>query len=151
FREAVFGPLPSPLRHELFGFQAKLGNVLADKLFSHRDVIFYTHGIFNEREQGLTGLALSRLNERCVVEEKYLLRLTDIYNLKLSADMVTLIACNTARSQTVRGFGVGSIASGFMFAGAARVVGTLWEVNDQSSLELVTRFYRNRRDGQTAP
>jgi CHAT domain-containing protein/Tfp pilus assembly protein PilF len=151
FREAVFGPPSSSSGHELFGFQAKRSNALADKLGAYRDVIFYTHGVFNERDQEMTGLALSRLNKECGAEKNFLLNLNDIYDLKLSADLVTLIACNTARNQTMRGFGLGSIARGFMYAGAARVMGTLWEVNGQSSLELATRFYRNRRAGQTAP
>lgn len=150
FREAVFGPLSSSSRHELFGFQAARSNVLADKLGAYHDVIFYTHGIFDERNQEMTGLALSRLNKECDAEKPFLLNLNDIYGLKLSADLVTLIACHTARNQPMRGFGLGSIARGFMHAGAARVMGTLWAVNDQSSLELATRFYRNRRDGQTA-
>lgn len=150
FREAVFGSLPSSSRHELFGFQAARSNVLADKLGAYHDVIFYTHGVFNEQNQEMTGLALSRLNQECDAENPFLLNLNDIYNLKLSADLVTLIACNTARNQTMRGFGLGSIARGFMYAGAAHVMGTLWEVPDQSSLVLATRFYRNRRDGQTA-
>jgi len=151
FREAVFGPLSTSSHHELFGFQAARSNVLADKLGAYRDVIFYTHGVFNERDQEMTGLALSRLNKECGAEKTFLLNLNDIYNLKLSADLVTLIACNTARNQTMRGFGLGSIARGFMYAGAARVMGTLWQVDGQSSLELATRFYRNRRAGQTAP
>ncbi|MCI0393163.1 MAG: CHAT domain-containing protein [Acidobacteria bacterium] len=151
FREAVFGPLSSSPRHELFGFQAKRSNVLTDKLATFRDVIFYTHCVFNERDQEMTGLALSRLNRECDVDKNFLLNLNDIYNLKLSADLVTLIACDTARNQTMRGFGLGSIARGFMYAGATRVMGTLWKVNAQSSLELATRFYRNRRAGQTAP
>jgi CHAT domain-containing protein len=150
FREAVFGPPSSSSRHELFGFQAKRSNVLADKLSAYRDVIFYTHGVFDERDQEMTGLALSRLNKECGAEKTFLLNLNDIYDLKLSADLVTLIACDTARNQTMRGFGLGSIARGFMYAGAARVMGTLWKVHDQSSLELATRFYRNRRAGQTA-
>jgi CHAT domain-containing protein len=98
----------------------------------------------------MTGLALSRLNKECGKEKTYLLNLNDIYGLKLSADLVTLIACNTARNQTTRGFGLGSIARGFMYAGAARVMGTLWKVDGQSSLELATRFYQKRRDGETA-
>jgi CHAT domain-containing protein/Tfp pilus assembly protein PilF len=152
FRAAVFGQLPSSSRHELFGFQAIRSNALADKLAPFRDVVFYTHCLFNERDQEMTGLALSHLlNRECVEEKNFLLNLPDIYNLKLSADLVTLIACDTARNQTTRGFGIGSIARGFMYAGAARVMGTLWEVNDQSSLALATRFYQYRREGQTTP
>jgi CHAT domain-containing protein len=151
FRAAIFGPTSSSSGDELFGFQAKRSNVLADKLGAYRDVIFYTHGVFNERDQEMTGLALSRLNKGCGAEKTFLLSLNDIYGLRLSADLVTLIACNTARNQTTRGFGLGSIARGFMYAGAARVMGTLWKVDGQSSLELATRFYQNRRAGQTAP
>ena len=149
FREGVFGQLPAPLRSELFQFQAKRSNVVEDRLARYRDVIFYTHGLLDEREQRMTGLALSRLNEQCETQDS-LLSLNDIYNLRLSADLVTLVACNTARNQTMRGFGIGNIARGFMYAGATRVLGTLWNVDGWASLELVTRAYRNRRAGQSA-
>lgn len=154
FREAFFGQSPPGRQESLFQFRANLSNVTGDKLNHHRNIIFYTHGVFDEREQDLSGLALSGLkaldNGRCGSQPS-LLKLRDIYDLKLSADLVTLIACNTVRNQTMQGFGLSSIASGFMYAGAAQVLGTLWDINDNASLELMARFYQNRRAGQSTP
>jgi CHAT domain-containing protein/Tfp pilus assembly protein PilF len=146
--EAVFGQSPAGLRKELFGFQARRENVIDDRLIQFNNIIIYTHGILDEGGRGLSGLALSRLNRECE-SQAYLLNLDDIYNLRLSADLVTLIACNTARNQRMRGFGIGSIAHGFMFAGASHVIGTLWDVDGPASLNLITRFYRNRRHGES--
>jgi CHAT domain-containing protein len=70
-------------------------------------------------------------------------RLHDIYNLNLPADLVVLSACNTALGQDVRGEGLIGIVRGFMYAGAARVVASLWKVDDEATAELMKRFYRN--------
>ena len=70
------------------------------------------------------------------------MRLHDIYNLNLPADLVVLSACNTGLGKEVRGEGLIGIVRGFMYAGAARVVASLWKVDDEATAELMKRFYR---------
>ncbi len=70
------------------------------------------------------------------------LRLHHIYNLKLAADLVVLSACQTALGQEIKGEGLVGLARGFMYAGAPRVVASLWTVDDQATAELMKRFYR---------
>ena len=70
------------------------------------------------------------------------LRLHEIYNLKLSADMVVLSACQTGLGKEIRGEGLVGLTRGFMYAGSPRVVASLWKVADAASAELMTRFYR---------
>jgi CHAT domain-containing protein len=67
--------------------------------------------------------------------------LYDLYNLRLSADLVVLSACQTALGKDVRGEGLISLTRGFMYAGAPRVVASLWQVDDRASAELMKRFY----------
>jgi CHAT domain-containing protein len=43
----------------------------------------------------------------------------------------------------VRGEGLVGLTRGFMYAGAARVVVSLWAVSDRGTSELMARFYRN--------
>jgi CHAT domain-containing protein len=67
-----------------------------------------------------------------------ILQLHDVYNLKLPAEMVVLSACQTGLGKSVRVVG---LTRGFMYAGAKRVVASLWSVQDQATAELMKRFY----------
>lgn len=69
------------------------------------------------------------------------LRLYDLYNLKLSADLVVLSACQTALGKQIRGEGLVGLTRGFMYAGAPRVVSSLWQIDDRASAEFMKRFY----------
>jgi CHAT domain-containing protein len=69
------------------------------------------------------------------------LRLYDIYNLKLAADLVVLSACQTALGKEIRGEGIVGLTRGFMYAGAPRVVASLWRIDDRATAELMRRFY----------
>jgi CHAT domain-containing protein len=67
----------------------------------------------------------------------------------LPADLVVLSACQTALGRDVRGEGLLGLTRGFMFAGASRVVSSLWKVDSAATAELMTRFYRKMlREGQ---
>ena len=70
------------------------------------------------------------------------LRLHEIYNLKLGADLVVLSACQTALGMEIKGEGLIGLTRGFMYAGAPRVVASLWNVDDRATAELMKRFYR---------
>jgi CHAT domain-containing protein len=51
----------------------------------------------------------------------------------------------------VRGEGLVGLTRGFMYAGAPRVVVSLWSVNDEATAELMTRFYRGMLRDKLAP
>jgi len=70
------------------------------------------------------------------------LRLTDIFNLKLSAELVVLSACQTGLGQNIQGEGMVGLTRGFMYAGAKRVVVSLWSVDDEGTALLMQRFYQ---------
>jgi CHAT domain-containing protein len=55
--------------------------------------------------------------------------------------MVVLSACRTGVGEPVKGEGLVGLTRGFMYAGAARVVATLWNVNDEATAALMKRFY----------
>jgi CHAT domain-containing protein len=69
------------------------------------------------------------------------MRLHEIYNLKLSADLVVLSACQTGLGKDIRGEGLVGLTRGFMYAGAPRVVASLWKVDDRATAELMKQFY----------
>ena len=89
----------------------------------------------------LSGVVLS-LFDRKGRPQDGALRLHEIYNLKLNADLVVLSACQTALGKEVRGEGLVGLTRGFMYAGAQRVAATLWRVDDSATAELMSHFYR---------
>ena len=70
------------------------------------------------------------------------LRANDIYNMKLPAELVVLGACQTGLGKEVKGEGLIGLTRGFMYAGAKRVVVSLWSVNDKATSDLMTQFCR---------
>jgi CHAT domain-containing protein len=71
------------------------------------------------------------------------LQLTDIYNLKLRADLVVLSACQTALGKEIRGEGLIGLTRAFMYAGTPRVIASVWEVPNRATAELMKRFYNH--------
>jgi CHAT domain-containing protein len=69
------------------------------------------------------------------------LRAGDLYNLNLSADLVTLSACETALGKITKGDDVVGFTRGFLYAGASSIVSTLWKVDDRATRDLMLDFY----------
>ncbi|HEY6249702.1 MAG TPA: CHAT domain-containing protein, partial [Candidatus Angelobacter sp.] len=89
----------------------------------------------------LSGLVFSLVNERGKPQDGFL-SLEDVYNLRLPVELVVLSACDTALGEEISGEGLVGLTRGFMYAGASRVVASLWAVNDAATSELMARFYR---------
>jgi CHAT domain-containing protein len=70
------------------------------------------------------------------------LELQHICNLNLSAELVVLSACETALGKEVQGEGLVGLTRRFMYAGASRVLASLWNVDDVATAELMGRFYK---------
>jgi len=128
-------------RLEAYDFEASRDTVTGDRLARYRMVHFATHGVLHAEMPELSGLVLSLVGPDGEPRDGYL-RLDDIYDLRLDADLVTLSACRTALGQEVRGEGLVGLARAFMYAGARRVVASLWDVEDRATAELMSRFYR---------
>jgi CHAT domain-containing protein len=123
-------------------FQASRATATSPELGQYRVVHFATHGVLYSEHPELSGLVLSLVDKQGKPQDGFL-RLHDIYNLNLPIDMVVLSACNTGLGKDVRGEGLVGIVRGFMYAGAARVVASLWNVDDDATAELMKRFYRH--------
>ena len=109
-----------------------------------------THGLVSAESPALTGLVVSLLDRRGSPRDGFL-RLSDIYNLRLRADLVVLSACHTALGKDVRGEGLVGLTRGFMYAGARRVIASLWAVDDSATAALMTRFYRGLLQDHLTP
>jgi len=121
-------------------FDASRATVSGDHLSHARIVHFATHGLLDDVRPALSGLVLSLVDESGRRQDGFL-RLHDVYNLTLAADLVVLSACQTGLGQELRGEGLVGLTRGFMYAGARSVLATLWKVDDRATAELVARFY----------
>jgi CHAT domain-containing protein/Tfp pilus assembly protein PilF len=145
--EAITGLLPASERLQALDFAADRRLALSGKLGEYRILHFATHGFLNSKTPALSGLVFSLVDEQGQPRNGFL-RLHEIYNLKLNADLVVLSGCQTALGQEVSGEGLIGLTRGFMYAGAPRVVASLWNVNDQATANLMKLFYQGMlKDG----
>jgi CHAT domain-containing protein len=139
--EAIMSVMPAGEGLKAIGFKASRTTALSPQLGEYRVVHFASHGLLNSENPGLSGIVLSLVDEQGQPQDGFL-RLHDIYNLNLSADLVVLSACNTALGKDIKGEGLVGLVRGFMYAGAPRVVASLWKVDDEATAELMKHFYR---------
>ena len=129
-------------------FKASRQVAFDPELSQYRYVHFATHGLIDSERPGLSALALSLVDEQGRPQDGFL-RAYEIYNLNLPADLVVLSACQTGLGKDVKGEGLVGLTRGFMYAGAARVVVSLWNVNDKATSELMAKFYQKMlKEGQ---
>jgi CHAT domain-containing protein len=116
--------------------EAAVDRALAD----YRIVHFATHGLLNSSRPELSGLVFSLVDRRGQPRDGFL-RLHEIYNMNLPAELVVLSACQTALGKEVKGEGLAALTRGFMHAGAARVLASLWKIDDRATSVVMKRFY----------
>jgi CHAT domain-containing protein len=73
----------------------------------------------------------------------------DVFNLRLDGALVTLSACETGRSAVVGGDELVGLSRGFLFAGAATLVQSLWRIDDAATARLMARFYTGVTAGRS--
>jgi CHAT domain-containing protein/tetratricopeptide (TPR) repeat protein len=128
-------------RMQAFDFTANRATATNPQLSQYRIVHFATHGILNSLHPELSGVVLSLFDEKGKPQNGFL-RLQDIFNLNLPAELVVLSACETGLGQEVKGEGLVGLTRGFMYAGTPRVMVSLWSVDDAGTSELMSRFYK---------
>ncbi|MGH9364414.1 MAG: CHAT domain-containing protein, partial [Thermoanaerobaculia bacterium] len=138
--EAIFSLAPAAKRKEVLDFDANRAAATSEELGQYRFVHFATHGFLNSIHPELSGLVLS-LVDRNGNDQNGFLTALEVYNLKLPVDLVVLSGCRTGLGKDVKGEGLIGLTRGFMYAGAARVLVSLWDVDDEATAELMTRFY----------
>ncbi len=139
---AILALVPEQQRFSALGFEASKETVKSGRLASYQIVHFATHGILDTEQPNLSKIVLSQIDRQGRHRDGFL-RTHEIYNLQLPCDLVVLSACQTALGKEVRGEGLVGLTRGFMYAGAARVMVSLWNVDDKSTALLMERFYRS--------
>ncbi len=148
--DAIISLAPKNSTSKAIDFEANRTNVLSGDLAQYRYVHFATHGVMDTERPGLSSLVLSTIDADGKPQNGFL-RANDIYNMKLPAELVVLSACQTGLGKEVKGEGLIGLTRGFMYAGAKRVVVSLWSVNDKATSDLMTNFYRGMLKNNERP
>ena len=126
----------------LIGSQATKATVM-QKMQQARIIHLATHGLLHDFKgfgvPGAIALAPSGKPDDAI---DGLLTSSEIFDMKLQADLVVLSACNTGGG-TITGDGVVGLSRSLISAGVPSVLVSLWAVNDNSTAFLMTEFYRN--------
>lgn len=99
---------------------------------------FATHAILDDEFPEYSYLAFTP-----TTHTDNFLFISDLYNLKLEANLVSLSACETGIGDLKRGEGFISLSRAFYYSGAKSIVHTLWKINDNSSSAIMVDFYEN--------
>jgi len=91
-----------------------------------------THGIYRHDNPMFSAIKLG---------DSYL-NLYDLYQLRLSAKLVTLSGCATGMNFVAAGDELLGLQRGLFCAGAASLLLSLWDVHDDSTAQLMTEFYK---------
>ncbi|MFE1744721.1 tetratricopeptide repeat protein [Coleofasciculus sp. H7-2] len=151
--EANLEPLPGAEKEamqiaKLFNTEALIGSratktIVMQKMQKARIIHLATHGLLHDFKgfgvPGAIALAPSGTPDNVV---DGLLTAGEIFDMKLSADLVVLSACDTGRGD-ITGDGVVGLSRSLISAGVPSVMVSLWAVNDNSTAFLMTEFYRN--------
>ncbi len=112
-----------------------------------------THGIFDNENPEYSGLVFTPDKENSVRDtlpeytEDGVLYAKDLYPLDITADLVTLSACETGKGKLEEGEGFIGLLRGFISAGARNVLFSYWRVDDKSTLLFMNSFYRSLLSG----
>lgn len=148
--EAIIAVTPPGKGTKILDFGANRAAAINPDLAHYRIVHFATHSLINNKHPELSGLVLSMVDSRGRPQDGFL-QLGDIYNLNLPVDLVVLSACDTGLGEEISGEGLIGLTRGFMYAGASRVVASLWSVSDIATSELMARFYKAMEQDKLRP
>ena len=139
--EQILSLVPADQRLGALDFEARRTLALDPAVGRYRVLHFATHGLLNSTHPQLSGLVLSLVDSGGVAQNGFL-RLQDVYQMRIDADLVVLSACQTALGKPVQGEGLVGLTRGFIHAGARQVLSSLWKVSDRATTELMTEVYR---------
>jgi CHAT domain-containing protein/Tfp pilus assembly protein PilF len=148
--QAILAVTPDGQGMEALDFRANRAMAMSQELAQYRIVHFATHALLDSAHPELSGLVLSLVDQQGRPQSGFL-GLQDIYNLNLPADLVVLSACETALGKEIKSEGLVGLTRGFMYAGADRVVASLWNVSDIATSKFMTRFYTAMERGGMSP
>jgi CHAT domain-containing protein len=135
---------------DLLSGQAALESSFKQRAGNYNILHLGTHAEINNASPALSRFFLAKpaIDDSSSQEDGYL-HAYEIYGMNLRANLAVLNACETGTGQWREGEGVISLAHSFMYAGCPSVLMTLWKVDEKTSAEVVTLFYKNLAKGMS--
>jgi tetratricopeptide (TPR) repeat protein len=127
---------------ELFLRRAATETLMKERAFDFSHIHVASHGEFSSDAP-----LLSRLKLAADDKNDGMLSVSEVYGLRLNANLVMLSACETGLGSISSGDDVVGLTRGFLYAGAQNVVGSLWEVDDDATAELSRQMYAGMKRG----
>jgi len=100
-----------------------------------------THAEINQQSPLMSHLVMSKNINNDSVDDGYL-NAYEIYQMPLRAELAVLTACETGLGKQLNSEGIVSLAHSFSYAGCPSIVMTLWNVDEKSSSEIISNFYK---------
>jgi CHAT domain-containing protein len=133
---------PDGRRRVLDGKQATPSAYLTSNPERFTYLHFVTHGTASHTRPLESAVILSKEGD------SYKLYARDIVQHRLSANLVTISACNGSGTRAYSGEGLVGLSWAFLRAGAHNVIGALWEVSDASTPQLMDTLYGELSQGK---
>ncbi|PWI31133.1 hypothetical protein DI383_00215 [Flavobacteriaceae bacterium LYZ1037] len=152
--------LPQPFTKELaessshlFEGESFLNEKSTEQIFKnnakeHKIIHIGTHAESNNISPELSRLVFAKSLDSLNTEDNYLYTY-EIYNTNLSSNLAILTACETGKPTFQPGEGMISLAHAFNYAGSESILTSLWEIDEQSSAQIVDMFYKNIKKGMS--
>lgn len=105
-------------------------------------ILIATHGFTQEKQQNdlKTGIYLAQDIDH--PNDEVILYTAETYHLELSADLVVLSSCESGIGELQKGEGMVAINRGFLYAGAANIIFSLFEIPDESTKVLIEQLFQ---------
>lgn len=116
-------------------------------LSRYRYIHLATHALISHKKPDKSAILFAHTSS----QEDGVLHASEIYNLRLDARLATLSACNTGMGSIAKGEGIMSLSRAFQYAGAKKLLVSLWDVDDRASARLMIAFYRVHLNGLSMP
>jgi CHAT domain-containing protein len=140
-REEVVAVAQTLPNAELFLGKEASEETLRKKGLQSRTIHLATHGTFRQDNPMFSGIRLGNAY----------LSLYDLYQLKVECELFTLSGCATGVNVVASGDELLGLTRGLLYAGARSVLLTLWNVQDRSTADFMTAFYRRWQGDSSKP
>lgn len=101
------------------------------------------HSLINNKNPEYTELLFDKNDS---IDDGFL-SISEIYNLKLNAELIVLSACNSGYGTLLQGEGPISLSRAFNYAGCPSVVMSQWKIPDNATQHIMTDFYKSLKKG----
>ncbi len=123
---------------QLFTRQAASETTFKDMASKFRFLHIASHGQFNANQALKSRLMLAKSDK-----DDGSLTVSELYELRLGAELVVLSACQTGLAGIANGDDLVGLTRGFLYAGSKNIVASLWEVDDEATSILMQEFYKD--------